>query len=78
MPGFLLCLNKTKYKWAMPVYRIYLKYNVKNKDSLKLLYMLDASIKERHIQNCTKRLRWNFCENVQYYEYTMESEYALW
>ena len=45
MPGFLLCLNKTKYEWAMPVNRIYLKYNVKNKDSLKLLYMLDSIYK---------------------------------
>ena len=43
---------------------IFLKYN--GEDTVKLLKNLDSNYKKemRHIQNCIKRPRWRFCENV--------------
>ena len=65
IPGFLICLNKTKYgSISLEYARIYLKYDVK--DAIKLLYKLDNIYKERSIQNSIKHPRWNFCENVWY------------
>ena len=62
MLGFLTYLNKNKYDWTSLDYaRVGLKYNVK--DIVKLLQKL-AAVKEMRIQNCIKRPRWSFGENV--------------
>ena len=79
IPGFLIYLNKTKYGWKSLEYAwISLKYNVE--DTVKLLQKLDTIWKrgthsELHQTSMTELL-WKCL--IWYYEYTVESEYALW
>ena len=65
MLGFLICLNKNKHDWISLEYAsICPNYNVN--DTVKLLQIWAASIRERRSQNCIKRPGWRFGENVYY------------
>ena len=69
IPGLLICLkclNKTKRGWISLEYGwVCLKYSVK--DTVKLLQKLDSIYKRAYSelrQNCIKRPRLSFCENI--------------